>query len=170
MPRNPLLADANVIIDFCKAERSMLTLISTHIGRIHVLTPVAADEVVHLVEHEYAELGMVLVEPELGHLLAAGQKQGRLSFNDRLCLIVARERGWTCLTNDVPLRRECEAQGVLVMWGLESLALLVENNKLAPGDAKAVATQIHFVNPLHINEAVIDRFLRRIGTRGSGHR
>jgi hypothetical protein len=58
-----------------------------------------------------AELGLVVVDGTLEQLTEAGAGTGRLSFEDRVCLILARDNGWTCVSNDGRLRRECEAAG-----------------------------------------------------------
>ncbi len=50
------------------------------------------------------EFGIKLVEPELKHVLLAAVEKGPLSFQDKLCLILAKENGWACVTNDKPLK------------------------------------------------------------------
>ena len=159
-----LLFDANVLIDLYDADNSIFRAISRSVGPVHVVLPVFA-EVDQIDEAEAQELGLELIEPEVAQLAAAANLSRRLSFEDRVCLVVARDAGWTCITNDRALRRECEAASVEVIWGLELLALTVEAGGLTARDAAALARVIGQNNPTHITEHVLDRFLRRIGQR-----
>ena len=38
-----LIIDANVLIDFCKTDRSVLTLVASHVGTLHIPAPVLAE-------------------------------------------------------------------------------------------------------------------------------
>jgi hypothetical protein len=108
-----LLVDANVLIDFALTDRTVLAVVVRHVGVAHVPRDVLA-EVEQLDEAACAELGLVVVDGTLEQLTEAGAGTGRLSFEDRVCLILARDNGWTCVSNDGRLRRECEAAGVAV--------------------------------------------------------
>jgi hypothetical protein len=44
----------------------------------------------------------------LAQLTEAAQRGGPLSFEDKLCLVLARDNGWICLFNDGPLREACQ--------------------------------------------------------------
>jgi hypothetical protein len=104
------------------------------------------------------ELGLVVVDGTVEQLIEAGGSRGRLSFADRVCLVLARDHGWTCVTNDGRLRRTCESDGVAVMWGL--LALL-DAGAMEPASAIAVATAIGQVNP-RMNPAVVQAFVSKV--------
>ena len=94
------------------------------------------DEVDDLDEAAAQDVGLRVVDPELDDLLAAAQvPRGALSFQDRLCLLVAQRRGWTCVSNDKPLRQECSIRGVPVLWGLEMLALAAPSVAVAELEA-----------------------------------
>lgn len=82
-------------------------MIYTHVGQIYLATPVLS-EINEIDEGACVELGIILVEPELEQVMLAAEKKGALSFQDNLCLILAKEHGWTCVTNDKPLRQKCE--------------------------------------------------------------
>jgi hypothetical protein len=105
-----LLIDANVVIDYQVADLSVLSLAARHLGEIHVLSTVL-EEVDGLTDTDCALIGLQVLEPELAELTEAAGRRGGLSAQDRLCLIVARERGWTCVTNDAVLRRTCDGEG-----------------------------------------------------------
>ena len=102
----PLIADANVLIDYVNSDVSVLALLAQHAGPLYVATPVL-EKVEGLDRSECERLGMVVIEPTLDQLLEAGQARGRLAFDDRVCLILARDRAWSCVTNDKALRRAC---------------------------------------------------------------
>lgn len=157
LPQGYLLVDANVLIDYLAADLSVLALASRHLGDVHVLSTVL-DEVEGLDESDCERLGLKVVEPELEQLTEAAEKRSSLSAQDHLCLVVARARRWTCVTNDGALRRVCTADGVAVLWGLEVMTELVRLVQLDAEDAVAVARAIHESNPLHIPESLVERF------------
>jgi len=165
-----LIVDADVLIDFCEADPTVLKLISQRIGQVHVLTSVIA-EVDQITEEECARLGIVVLDPPADIAAAAASSRGGLSFNDRLSLLMARDNDFSCVTNDKALRRGCVAEGVPVLWGLEVLALLVEAKGLSRARAHQVAEAIRRSNPLYITETIMKAFVARIeGAAGTRHR
>lgn len=158
-----LLFDANVLIDFYDVEPKIFGLISTSVGPVHVVLPVL-EEVEQISPRDAKALGLRIVEPEPEHwVTAATEASGPLSFQDRLCLKVARDRSWTCVTNDGPLRKRCQTAQVAVLWGLELLALTVDARGIAADDAATLARKIATNNPRHITARVLRAFLKRIG-------
>ena len=95
-----LILDANVLIDFCDADRTVFRLISESVGRIHVPTPILREEVAQLSVDDCPDLGISPVEPLLETALLAAPRRSGVSFYDHLCLLLARDSGWTCVTND----------------------------------------------------------------------
>ena len=77
-------------------------------------------------------------------------------------MVLARDNGWACLSNDGPLRSACTVQGVCVVWGLEIMLQLVEANHVTADKAIEVAESIHAVNPLYITKKVITAFRRNV--------
>jgi predicted nucleic acid-binding protein len=157
-----LILDANILVDYAHCDDSIIALISAHVGTIHVAAPVLG-EVKEIAEADCARLGITLVEPDVDQLLTAAQGRGRLSMQDHLCLLLAKERGWTCVTNDRPLRRECEAQGVPLIWGIELICKLVEAGGLRSADARDVICCIHRNNPRYISLDVVRSAFARLG-------
>jgi hypothetical protein len=156
--------DANVLIDLCEADRTVIRLISDHVGQIHVPLPVLREEVDQIDEADYAELGIVAVDPPLQTATDAAGRRAGLSFHDHLCLLLARDNGWTCVTNDGRLRRECAAEKIPVLWGLETVALLVDDGVLTAKAAEEIGRAIQRANPRFITDEVIKGFLVRIGS------
>lgn len=130
--------DAPVLIDYAATDKTILGLAAQHIGPVNVLSPVLR-EVDELDESSCESLGIHIVEPTFAQLSQANQMVGRLSLEDALCLVVARESGWTCVTNDKPLRRACENAEVRVLWGLEIMVELVRLRQLSSTEALKVA-------------------------------
>jgi predicted nucleic acid-binding protein len=164
MARQPpglLILDANVRIDYCAADSTILTLISRHLGQVHVPVELL-EEVKALDASECDRLGLHVIEPENAMLAAAGKHRPGLSYYDHLCLLVAKQGGWICVTNDGRLRRECGVEGVPVLWGLEPMIALVEMGQITAAEAKKVARAVQKENPFYITEAVILRFSQRI--------
>jgi len=165
-PAPGLVLDANVLIDYCQCDRTILSLVSKHVGKVHVPSLVL-DEVHELDEDECVRLGLVVVEPELDEVMTTAQRRCGLSFEDHLCLIMAKKRGWICATNDGRLRRECESEGVALLWGLGLMVKLVGLCVLSPDAARDAALLMHSRNPRYITKTVIARFMTQIG---SAHR
>ena len=153
-----LLADADVLIDYRESELTILELVAQHLGRLAVLSCVL-DEVRGVTPAQCARLGIEIIEVETERMLRAAEVESSVSFNDRLCLIVCREEGWTCVTNDRALRRLCERHGVETRFGLGLMGDLVEAGVLTRRRAISVARRIQASNPLHINDRVLSRFL-----------
>lgn len=151
-----LVPDANVLIDYANTDRNILAIIRQHLATIHIPSPVLA-EVRQLPLREARRLGLQVVEPSLTQATEAAIGGGAISFQDRLCLIIARDSGWTCLTNDKPLRNACQAVGVASMWGLETMRILVRSGHLSVERASATAEQIADTNP-YITKTLLRRF------------
>jgi predicted nucleic acid-binding protein len=154
-----LLMDANVLIDYQKSDFSVLGLVSKHVGEVHVLTNII-EEVDDLEVDDCERIGLKAIEPELNQLTQAAAKRGQLSFRDHLCLLVASEAGFVCVTNDKPLRRACTEEGVSILWGLEIMTALVRANAISATDAIQTAEKIHLSNPLHIPRKLVDQFAK----------
>jgi hypothetical protein len=156
-----LVTDANILIDYTSTDETVLTLASRHLGTIVVPSPVLA-EVDGLDAVGCERLELVVVEPSLQQLLEAGTKRGRLSFADRICLIVTRDAGWGCVTNDRRLRSECESESTSVIWGLDLLVALVGTGELPGDDAIAIGAHLHRISPRHITRGILDALERQI--------
>lgn len=160
-PRSPLLVDANVLIDFRDSDLTALTLVARHLRPVRVLRPVLG-EVDELDETECDRHGLELWEASPEQLAAAAAHRRSLSFLDRAVLIVARDEGWVCATNDQALRHECEVEGVPTRWGLELLAELVLADQLSADAALSIAHEIHLNNKYHITREILRKFERRL--------
>jgi predicted nucleic acid-binding protein len=156
-----LILDANVLIDYCAADRTVLTLVSQHVGRIHVPS-VLLEEVDDLDESECGRLGLEVVQLSIDLLTLAGIRRPGLSYYDHLCLLAAKAGGWICVTNDGRMRRECGVDGVRVLWGLEPMVDLVSAGHMSAAEAEDVANRIHRANPLFITKEIVSRFVSRV--------
>jgi rRNA-processing protein FCF1 len=165
MPRRPpeqvVVFDANVLIDYWRGNRSLLPLISTEIATI-VIPSVVFDEVHELTDHHCRAHRIQLVELSVEVMTAASGDQGGLSLPDRLCLALAKERGAHCVTNDVPLRNQCELENVPVLWGLEPLVTLVQLELVSPRIAQRTVLKMQKSNPHYITRKIVDDFMKKI--------
>lgn len=160
-----LLVDANVLVDYQAADLAILSLVSRHVGTVHIVSTVLA-EVDGLDESECERLGFRVVEPTLAQATEAASPNGRLSFQDRTCLVVCRDNGWTCVSNDKALRRSCDAVGVAVRWGLELMLELVQGGHLPAEDADDAAERIHQSNPVFLNTTILAAFREKLAALG----
>ena len=153
-----LLADADVLIDYRESDLTVLELVVRHVGRVAVV-PSVLEEVHGVTVAQCARLGIEVIEVTTDRMLQAAEVGSSVSFNDRLCLVVCREEGWTCVTNDGALRRLCKRHGVETRFGLGLMVDLVAAGVLARRRAVSVARRMQIANPLHINDRVLTRFL-----------
>lgn len=156
-----LIMDANILIDFCKCDRTIIKLICTYVGQIYLATPVLS-EINEIDEGACVDLGIILMEPELDQVMLAAEKKGPLSFQDNLCLLLAKEHGWTCVTNDKPLRQKCEIEGVPLIWGVELICILVEFGGLPIEHARDIILEIQKINPKYITEYIVEKAFKRL--------
>lgn len=162
--RNLFVLDSSVLIDLHATEPAVLALISKHVGTLHVTSSMLAEELPALSADDCDALSIHVVEPPLKVLTTAAMKIAGLSFHDRVCMFLARENGWTCLTNDARLRRECKVRSIPFQWGLEPVIDLVKAGHFQRAKAKALITALHLRSPGHYKPIVVARFLTAIGT------
>tara|TARA_B100000315_G_scaffold137413_1_gene126559 strand:- start:244 stop:744 length:501 start_codon:yes stop_codon:yes gene_type:complete len=158
---NPeFIIDANVLIDYCKADLSILTIFSKAIGTINIPTPIIYDEVSQISITKAEKFFLNPVEPTLEQLIEAKTIK-RTHFCDNLCFLIAQHNGYTCVTNDKPLKRLCKKHNVPSIWGLEILVILANKSKITKRKAVNVAYAIQKSNPFITNE-IIQRFKNKI--------
>lgn len=160
-PPLALVGDASVLIDIADANEAVLALIVQHVARVIVPTPVLA-EVDTLDELKCAALGLDVVEPSMDQLREAAVQHAALSFADKVCLIVARDTGATCWTNDGPLGDECKSIGVPRIRGLRPILALVERGAL-PLAAALGTVELISGNNSYITPGIVEEF-RRLAT------
>jgi len=155
-----VISDANVLIDYVLANRSILELATKELCQIYVPIPVFR-EVRQLSEAEAKRLGLTLLEPTLEQLQMALAPLPGVSFQDRLCLNVAKENSWVCMTNDGKLRKQCQIDGVRIVWGFDLMLELNKRGLLSKREASKTAQTIHDGN-LRITQRTVDRFISKL--------
>jgi rRNA-processing protein FCF1 len=156
--RKAAICDANVLIDYVKADEAVLAMLAGYWGIVFV-PDVVLSEVQQLSANRARSLGLTIIETPLSMADVAG-----LSFPDRACLYFATREGWVCIANDRRLRNECKSRGIQTVWGLEMLLLLVQSDTLAEPRARRVAMKIHAENP-QITRKVLDDFIGKLDQR-----
>ena len=151
--------DACVLIDFVKSDQTVFRLFSRHVGLLYVISPVVNEVGDVDGAQELEKLGLIILEPELDDVSAAANSLGSISFQDTLCLLTAKRKGFTCVTNDIRLRKECEKLSVPIRWGLQLLLDLHKKGGITPEEALEIAQKIHEKNPKHISPKVLARFI-----------
>jgi hypothetical protein len=185
-----LILDACVLIDLSHIDRDVLAEVCRTVGSVHVARPVfdevkqideAAAAAVGLAIAEpelnqrarssvaladllprfVAKSALTFVTADLEDLLEAARlPRGSLSFQDRLCLLVAARQRWTCVSNDKPLRAACASRSVPVLWGLEMLALAAP--KVAIARLEKAAWAIHAKNPRYVPKKLVEVFIAKV--------
>lgn len=151
----PAVFDANVIIDYLQSDKELFREFIIYFGTVYVPDLVLA-EVRELSVKQAEEIGLNIVETPLSFSKPKG-----LSLQDTACLYFVKEKGWICVTNDKKLRNECIKAGGKVMWGLETLLMLVKTNLISRNKALSVAKKIKTKNP-EVTEELMNRFIERL--------
>ncbi len=95
--------DSSALIDYQKADDSILHLFTQNIGPIYLAEPVLTDELNSFNMADCQRLGILVSSLNLNQLVEAARWQGPMSKYDACSLILARENGWTVITSDRPL-------------------------------------------------------------------
>lgn len=149
------ICDANILIDFSKSDITVISKIAEYYEQVCV-PDIILQEVGIISEEKAKSLGITIVESPLEL-----EDIPSLSFQDRTCLYYVKKEGWTCLTNDKALRKNCEAVGATVVWGLEMLLKLVKAKLITQVHAEKIARKINLVNP-EINNKILQEFLGKL--------
>ena len=156
-----VICDANILIDYAKANKNIIGLITEHLYDVWVPLPVWG-EVENLSNKEAKELGLDIIEPSLAQTHeAANMFGGGLSDEDHMCFIMARDEKAICATNEKPLRKKCANNNIDVLWGIEMMAKLHKKGKLSSDVAEKTTRKIASNNPT-ITEDIVARFLEHI--------
>jgi len=150
------ICDANVLIDYCKADEDLIRELVGFWGIVTV-PDIVLHEVLQLSLERAEALGLEIVETPL--VLPEARS---LSLPDRACLHFVLEKGWACIAKDRRLRNECARNGCPTVWGLEMLLKLVSAEMVTIDRARNAAIRIAADNPL-INRATLADFLRQLG-------
>lgn len=159
-PNIVLITDSCVLIDYANFGRDALKLLA-HSVRVVVPRILLIEEVRGLGLGDAASLGLDVYDPPIESLAEAARMPRPLSEYDWLCLIVARDNRWTCVSNDKKLRSQCAATGVKTKWSLEPLLMLVEQRQLTRARAEKIAKAMAEQNKF-LGSQVLERFISRI--------
>jgi rRNA-processing protein FCF1 len=163
-----LVLDASALIDLVDTDPHLLALIAQHSAPVIIPSPILA-EVSTLDEPGCAALGALVVEPTIEQLHEAAVADGTLSEEDWLCLLIARDRGAVCVTNDGALHRACLERGVTVWRGLRPLIMLVELDVIDARAAIGAVRTIRATNA-YVTTAVVRAFAVEIRAAGRRRR
>jgi rRNA-processing protein FCF1 len=156
-----VICDANILIDYAKANKKIIGLVTEHLYEVWVPLPVW-EEIEDLSNKEGKDLGLNIIEPSLAQAYeAANMYGGGLSDEDNMCFIMARDEKAICATNEKPLRRKCKDNGIDVLWGLQIIIQLCEIGKLKADSAAKTGEKIAKMNP-RITQKVLDDFIDKL--------
>ena len=156
-----VICDANILIDYAKANKRIIGLVTKHLYEIWVPLPVW-EEVKDLSDNEAEILGLKISEPSLAQTYeAANMHGGGLSDEDHMCFVMARDEKAICATNEKPLRKKCLENDIEVLWGLQIMLQLCESGKLKVDMAAKTGEKIVKMNP-RITQKVLDDFISKL--------
>jgi rRNA-processing protein FCF1 len=157
-----IVCDANILIDYFDNDKNILKLAAQHCFDIFVPTPILA-EIEQISEEVARKLGLQLVEPNLSQLIEAIEMSKDIgsSENDCICLIIARDKGCHCATNEKALYNKCKRNNAEVIRGLGIMIELIKNNYLLKEYSIKTACKIKNSNP-RITDKVVKDFIRII--------
>jgi len=155
----PLIIDASTLIDFIEADPEILTIAGNCFGGIHVSGPVLADELNRFDTADCDRYGITVTDGTTQQIMEAQSLEGALFLYDWHGIILARDNGWTLLTNDGAQRREALASGIPVIRGFGLLVTLVQEQTLETERARRTGALIRQANTW-ITQDVLEEFTR----------
>ena len=157
-----VITDANILIDYMEAGKKVLSLFASSVEGLFVPLPVL-EEVPKLSIKEAKSLGITVIDTEMNVLAEASMMKTGCSLRDNVCFLTAKGNGFICATNDKRLRKNCKANGVQVLWGLQIMMYLVQQGKLKKKEAVDIARKIGKANS-NITQTLIDDFENKINS------
>jgi len=162
--KQTFIVDACVMIDYMNADISILGLFAGKFGNVVVALDTLIEEVKGLDVASCYRAGISIYEPSTEQLKAAGIPRGQLSFHDRLLFLLARDNGWTTITNDTDLTGACRQIGVSVIRGLRPLIELVNTGDVTRKEAESLVKQMIAANK-HLDKWLLKEFKKEVGVR-----
>jgi predicted nucleic acid-binding protein len=158
------ICDANVLIHYYLADKRILRMVVECIGPVYVPSPILENEVDQMDAKEAETLGLIVLVPEDAHIIQAGTYAGprSLSRPDKLLLTLAKDKRLVCWTSDLPLKRQCEKDGIPTCWGLEMMLILCQRGHLSETEAIRVAEKLQKVDSAYITPRIIGEFERKL--------
>lgn len=156
-----LLFDADVLIDYINSNKNIISVATKKPYEIYVPLNIMKEEIKQLSEDEAEVLGIKIFEPTRNQLIEAIKERRGLSFQDRLCLIIAKDNNWICVTNDKNLRNKCSEEEVEIMWGLQLMLKLYAENYISKVEAIDTAWKIHKGNS-RITRGIVEDFIKKL--------
>jgi rRNA-processing protein FCF1 len=157
-----LIVDANILIDYLDCDEKLFVLIKEHIGQVFLASPLLG-EIKSLDLNRCHRLGINIVEPTIEQLSRAADQEFSISFQDKICLIMAKDHNWTLVTNDKALRKRGEAEDITLIWGVELICLLCESGGLQKDRVRDVIWLLHRNDPFFITREIVMRAFARLG-------
>jgi len=150
-----LLCDACVMLDYLDFAPSILSLTVKHFTQIYI-PDVVLLELTKYSQSDIESLGIKIQETPLSYYLIP--LLGPLSLQDRACLMLSQEMGWTCVTNDQRLKKACDNEQVATLGGFGLLILLVRKKIITKEEGvkviKAIGKGNMWISPSLIENVI----------------
>jgi predicted nucleic acid-binding protein len=161
MEKQLFIFDANIIIDFLKADKLILEILSR---QFHIIIPnVVFDEINSLTIDMAESFGIQILEVDLEILISATKisDNSKLSVQDASSLLIAKKENFTCATNDRALYNACKEENIKVFWGLELILDLYYNSVISKEQAINIGDKLRNIN-YKITDNIINEFKNRL--------
>jgi len=152
--------DASVLVDYFEADLgATLRLVSAHGRSLVPETTVLELERGSKGERRRRQIKDAKLDiclPTFKQLSEGGRRVPGLSFEDHVCLIVARDLPGVCVANDGPLRTQCMAAHVETLRGLRLLLILFEQGLLSHAETARAGQRLAIAG--RYRQRVLDDF------------
>lgn len=154
-----LICDANVLIDFLNTEEELFISINK-LYQLYI-PDILLKEVDGLDEAKAEVLLITIVETSFDIISESMNTLPGCSFEDTIFFNMAKKNKWILACNDRKLRRECINGGVDILWGLQVLIKLVENEIISTKEASKYALIISESNR-EITTTILEEFNNKL--------
>lgn len=159
------VADAGSLLDIAEADSLIIQLVTSHLGDLRIPAP-ALIKIKDAKASELLRLGVSVHECTTENLLEAGPNKLSLSFEERLCLITARDEKWTLITHDLVLNRACDGDDLAAVCALDLLVQLLKGSHITPEAASHAVCNLRGINPKFMTQERVDQCVSQIKRLG----
>ncbi len=155
------IIDASVVIDYLDVDKSILSLAASKLGRIWI-SVLTLQKIRQLGRPDAEKMGLSVLEPSPEQLREV-KTPSRLKEDDQVTIILARDSGYICITNDKRMHIRCREWQVPSLWGLDLMLELVRTGSLSRTRAEKLGRAIQEINA-YLTPQILQQYLAELNS------
>ena len=157
------LMDTCVVSDFIRTNPERFLEIRSHGCNVYILSEIRDELLKEFDCSIIEELAISILDVDYNEYQDALSIESKaLSIQDKLCISVAKKREMVCVTKDFRMKKECESQDVKVLWSLQFLLELCDNDIIDISTASQWGKEMQQLPNSRIPAKALDEFLSKL--------